>query len=45
MRAEGLQLLCLLLFNFLLPLSCTAVGLSRLVCFLVWEGVGGRVIF
>lgn len=40
MRAEGLQLLCLVLFNFLPPLSCTVVGLPRLVCFVVWEGVG-----
>lgn len=33
-RAEGLQLLCLVLFNFLPPLSCTVVGLPRLVCFI-----------
>lgn len=45
MWAKGTQLLYLVLFNFLPSLSCTVVGLPRLVCFVVWEGVGGRVIF
>lgn len=40
MWAEGTQLLYLVLFNFLPTLSCTVVGLPRLVCFVVWEGVG-----
>lgn len=40
MWAEGPQLLYLVLFNFLPSLSCTVVGLPRLVCFVVWEGVG-----
>lgn len=45
MWAEGTQLLYLVLFNFLPSLSCTVVGLPRLVCFVVWEGAGDRVIF